>query len=511
MPKKIFQRNLPGIRTTPRSIMEDWVPVPYRGRVSPNLQSQLHGRIPTPNPAPNPFQSRFDFSGLAGEETGMVPYRGRYFNEGLNPINDAPTGIVRTGRNLPGPKLPDIEIYDTPTPAPKPTGLMSKLKGFAGRLGGPIAAYSLASALQDAFGTADPYAFNKGYDSGKLGPKPGTGMGDFSKNPTGAAAALASLEDLSTADSGGGTKDPRDINLPASGMPKKPKPTIKRKTALSTKFPVPNIPVDTGNFDFTQLPEITSLDIPNQVPLAARDVSNVFGNDSRFPDTQQSGKDSLPSAFDRYSELINNMPTREGSKPSVWRRIAAALAGFGTGYTQGGSTGFKTAQAIVDNPYDKKLSDWQTKVQELEPLVRVEAQREMNTERVEAQREKTMLINQTKSMELEIDKAYKEGRIKNEAERTLAQRAIAEARQLIANGQLELGKERLSEVAKYHQAIAGIQRMNAGANVTKANNSVKIGKAQIDNYNSQIEHRKNQDAVDSILNDILSKPKGGGK
>ena len=78
--------------------------------------------------------------------------------------------------------------------------------------------------------------------------------------------------------------------------------------------------------------------------------------------------------FQNFSDLINQMPQRQNYQPSKLRQVAGAIAGMGAGgpvgITNGQVVGYKSnipegrkvQESITDEPYNKALSDWQTKV-----------------------------------------------------------------------------------------------------------------------------------------------------
>jgi hypothetical protein len=271
----------------------------------------------------------------------------------------------------------------------------------------------------------------------------------------------------------------------------------KKKNPMT--FKPPFIPVYDGirDDDVTKLPPLESFDIPDQLPLASRDMSgpkyNGYANtnaDEIFEDNQQSGEtESKLTAFDRYMDLVTHMPDRKDYSPSIWRRIAAGIAGAGAGIT--GRDGFNTARQITEQPYQSALSDWSGQLEELKPIAQIENQREMNEARLKEQARKTDLINQTKTVENEIKRLQVEGKIVNDAERNAITREMGEIRQLIANGQLEVAKSRIEVIREHYKMSDETNRMRANTQATSiANQNV------------------NRDARTQIARDSANKPKG---
>jgi hypothetical protein len=288
-----------------------------------------------------------------------------------------------------------------------------------------------------------------------------------------ASGSFSRLEDLSAA----GLEASKP---PISGPPKSKGKTLafdagrKKKSPLS--FKVPSLPVYEGIQDdnFTKLPPITSDDIPDQLPLESRDMRN-FGYDDSNADSMYGGDNQQSSeaeakltAFDRYMDLVTNMPDRKDYKPSIWRRLAAATAGFSQGWL--GRDGYGAAKQIVEDPYNTAMSQWKGQLDELQPIAQIENQREMNETRVQEQARKTDLINATKTAEVEIKRLVAEGKIKNEQERIAVQRELAEIRQLSVNGQLEVAKERLKVLREHYQMSDATNRMRANTQATSVTN-----------------------------------------
>lgn len=69
----------------------------------------------------------------------------------------------------------------------------------------------------------------------------------------------------------------------------------------------------------------------------------------------------------RYKDFLGEgMPQREDFKPSKMNRLTAVLAGASDGIQRGGGEGYKTAQGILDEPYNEAIGDYKNKASRLE-------------------------------------------------------------------------------------------------------------------------------------------------
>lgn len=94
--------------------------------------------------------------------------------------------------------------------------------------------------------------------------------------------------------------------------------------------------------------------------------------------------------FQNFSDLINQMPQRSQYQPSKLRQVAGAIASMGAGgpvgiangqvvgYKSNIPEGLKIQQAITDEPYNKALSSWATKLEPTEKIAQMEANRNVN-------------------------------------------------------------------------------------------------------------------------------------
>lgn len=63
---------------------------------------------------------------------------------------------------------------------------------------------------------------------------------------------------------------------------------------------------------------------------------------------------------------LDKQPTREQYEPSRGGKLAAALTGFGVGYTEGPSKGIAAAKSQMDSPYEDARQSWQDRTGPLE-------------------------------------------------------------------------------------------------------------------------------------------------
>lgn len=77
------------------------------------------------------------------------------------------------------------------------------------------------------------------------------------------------------------------------------------------------------------------------------------------------------AAMDRMSQMIDQYPKREDYKPSVMRRIGAALTMFGRG-------GPNMAEQVMDKPFSEALTDWQNRMKPMETAAGIERYQNTN-------------------------------------------------------------------------------------------------------------------------------------
>lgn len=94
--------------------------------------------------------------------------------------------------------------------------------------------------------------------------------------------------------------------------------------------------------------------------------------------------------FNKFEDMIGQMPNRADYAPSKTRSILAAIAGLGSGGAQGilggqpigyaanVPEGLKVQRAITDEPYNKALTDWSDKIDPLSKIAQMESSRNIN-------------------------------------------------------------------------------------------------------------------------------------
>jgi hypothetical protein len=165
-----------------------------------------------------------------------------------------------------------------------------------------------------------------------------------------------------------------------------------------------NFPV--GSVGGPQLPQMDQNTADNSQPDLMSTIQGLLN-----PKDQQ---------FQNFSDLINQMPQRQNYQPSKLRQIAGAIAGMGTGspvgiangqvvgYKSNIPEGRKVQESITDEPYNKALSDWQTKVKPEQEIAQMEANRNVNLRQIglgELSRQQ---------QQQKIDAAAKQNEVKNE-------------------------------------------------------------------------------------------------
>jgi hypothetical protein len=73
-----------------------------------------------------------------------------------------------------------------------------------------------------------------------------------------------------------------------------------------------------------------------------------------------------------YLKHIQSAPTHEQYSPSIWHRLSAGLVGGVTGGQQGAAAGYKTAQGVLETPYQRAVQDYELKGQGLEAAAKIE-------------------------------------------------------------------------------------------------------------------------------------------
>lgn len=74
----------------------------------------------------------------------------------------------------------------------------------------------------------------------------------------------------------------------------------------------------------------------------------------------------------RYSKALEEMPTRETTKPSKWRRFGAIMSSLGS------RDPYNTAKTITEEPYTRAMGDWSNKAGQLQELAKMEQEGKIN-------------------------------------------------------------------------------------------------------------------------------------
>ena len=483
---------LPGL-AGPSSVEEEWVLSPWGRGVIP---SGMRGAVPSPYSTGRiPIRQTLPFNGGVGNSP-YIPQRPAFPTK--------PTSYTPLREGIPNafegaiPAESNNAFAGLANYAPK-AGLGRRILGGLGKAGEVGMVASLGNSVLEALAPSTQYytpadigsyLYDKMFGSNNASAASAKDATQIPSSNVGIPGELASL-----------AAEGRKQTLAFGKNAKK-----KASNGISGKFKKTLTTQDlSGMQELPQIPEPTTMDLPDKLP--SRDLTGTIelsNKSDMLPDRQQSGPQS---AFDRYMDLVSNMPARDDYRPSIGRKIIAGLVGAATGFGSGGARGYQIAQDIVGDPYNQAVGKWGTQLEELKPLMVAENQREMNQTRVSEQARKTDLINQTKIVENDIKRLAAEGKIKNDADRIRVQQAIAEARQYLMNGQLELGKEKLDEVREFHQGLLGVAKSNAASNVTRAAAASANAESYSRNVESQIKHRSAQDIFNDIMQEIANKNK----
>lgn len=179
---------------------------------------------------------------------------------------------------------------------------------------------------------------------------------------------------------------------------------------------------------------------------------------SSLMDDYNQGEDELQTpVFDRFMELAQNRPRREDYQPSTGRKVLAGIAGGLTGLTSGAAQGAKTVQDITEGPYRRAVEDYQT---ELEPI-----KQGVGFEKA---------FNETARKRLNDRQGYGVKIAKLEGEYTKAKDQLKVALQRAAT-EKERNQIRQAEAdvdRMYKEQKIKIERMNAGSAQMRANASM---------------------------------------
>lgn len=152
-----------------------------------------------------------------------------------------------------------------------------------------------------------------------------------------------------------------------------------------------------NGIDLTRLSRILAPNMQNQ-----QQVQQPQRPDMNIPDINAGQDEQLNRAllalltpkdeqYDRFTQMLQQMPQRDQYEPTKGRRIAAALMGLGTAspaaYVGGKAVGFKAdipgslkvQQSVLDEPYNTALSDWTGKAGNTLEAAKLENTRNVNS------------------------------------------------------------------------------------------------------------------------------------
>ena len=95
----------------------------------------------------------------------------------------------------------------------------------------------------------------------------------------------------------------------------------------------------------------------------------VYKDEENVPDMMNNIYQPEHEASDRYNELVNNMPSRQG--PSFLRTLAASLTAFGPG-------GMSKADEVIDQPNVNAITDWKNQLAPAQHSADLERQNNVN-------------------------------------------------------------------------------------------------------------------------------------
>lgn len=166
-----------------------------------------------------------------------------------------------------------------------------------------------------------------------------------------------------------------------------------------------------------------------------------FGSLGRVGQDQPNEFDSVQQeqtpAFDAYQSHVNAIPMREA--PTRGRRILAAALG-GLGAIDNLGEGLKIGQEVLNEPYQRKISDWATKGKSLEMAAKLE----------NASYAKKLNIAKAMSANSDRDRSYNQRAFgMTETNRRAEERnQAAGAHQVITEKQ---GQERINETVRHNK------------------------------------------------------------
>lgn len=126
-----------------------------------------------------------------------------------------------------------------------------------------------------------------------------------------------------------------------------------------------------------------SLFAPNN-PLDERPAGIITDSPLNPPDTGLAAlRKRRTPALDEYTTYLGSEPSRKDYQQGKVGKILSSIAGFTEGIQRGPGSGIKTAQALMDRPYQEARSDWESKGGRLKELAGLEYQKLGDEEKLE--------------------------------------------------------------------------------------------------------------------------------
>jgi hypothetical protein len=176
---------------------------------------------------------------------------------------------------------------------------------------------------------------------------------------------------------------------------------------------------------------------------------------SFFDEMRQIRQNKGP-ALTAYQEALKRQPTREDHKPSILRRIAGSIMGAGAGMQEGASSGFQTAQRVVDAPYGRAVERYNNEIGGLAESANLERQ-EME--------DQIQALTQARALGLKYDE-YKLKMLESERDYEIAQRNAAAREQV---NQLTAQRDNTRDERERARLDAQIQYWNGQLQIGSTN------------------------------------------
>jgi hypothetical protein len=192
-----------------------------------------------------------------------------------------------------------------------------------------------------------------------------------------------------------------------------------------------------------------------QAPPSMQEIPQLPNETSNVGDA--AALQRQPSAFEAYREHISGMPNREDLKPSIGRKILAALIGAGEGFSGRPPV---SGHRIANAPYNNAMRDWQTEGQGLEDLAGLEDRKEGRT--LTAERDAAMERNRIRDDERNSAKLTAD----MEAARVKLEQGWARIQTIQDEGERRREADRL--MAEHREGTRAILAKNAESNRIRA-------------------------------------------